>query len=596
LRVALYRVLLKLGVHPVQKIKSLTINGIFFNDPLNALLKPNSDIYLFHKLEKGYYPFSGDYVTFGDATPNWHKNYFNNSESKSKNLDWWKISDFDSNLGDIKTVWELSRFDWAVQLAITGFSGDKRAIYLLNSRLNDWIKENPYYQGANWKCGQEASIRVLHLILAALILDQSKNSSKALISLVEAHIKRIAPTILYAIAQNNNHGTSEAAALFIGGHFLVSNGLVEYENYELLGRNWLEDRATKLFFNDGCFSQYSVNYHRLALDTYSLCETYRKMFNLTPFSNPLQNKMKKAINWLEILTDSETGDVPNIGSNDGAQLFSMFNFEYRDYRKSVQWANLVFNERLIYSTTENQDKVFSQLGINVMSALKDNPLQDALLMGNESGFFIYRKKDLLLVFRRPIFKFRPSHSDALHVDFWLGGVNVLRDGGSYSYNKSKEKTIYYNGGLSHNSIQFDKRDQMPVLGRFLFGSWLKEIEFKYENPNDDFIISSAYIDYLNAYHKRKIVINKNSLSVIDHYSGGDEITQLKWRLSPNKFVFINSNNMNDEISIDLKKGVISGEYNLNHEFESRYYYKESTLPVISKDLKKSGTILTNIIW
>lgn len=595
-RVALYRVLLKIGVHPVQKIKSSQISGVFFSSPPKTLLTSNNHIYSLSKLENGYYPFSLDYISFSNGVPNWHKNYFNNTESNSKNLDWWKISDFDSNLGDIKTVWELSRFDWVVQLAITTVSGDKHSINLLNSRLNDWIKENPYYKGVNWKCGQEASIRVLHLILAALILDQSNNSSKPLISLIEAHIKRIAPTISYAIAQNNNHGTSEAAALFIGGHFLVSNGFIQYENHETIGRKWLEERVNKLFSNDGCFSQYSVNYHRLALDTYSLCETYRKFNNLPPFSNLLQNKIKKAIHWLEILTDPNSGDVPNIGSNDGAQLFNMFNNRYRDYRNSVQWANLVYNDRLVYSITESQVIIFNQLGVNVKSARKDGPIQEAILMGNEDGFFIYKLKDILLVFRRPIFKFRPSHSDAMHVDLWLGGVNVLRDGGSYSYNISNEKIRYYNGVSSHNSIQFDDRDQMPVLGRFLFGSWLKEVEFKYENSNKDFTISSAYLDHLKVYHKRELVINKNSLVVKDLYSGVYKTAELKWRLSPNKFEFIHSDNKSNEISIDIKKGVISGDYICSNEYESRYYYSESILPAISKKLEKSGIQLTHITW
>ncbi len=595
-RVALYRVLLKFNIHPVQKIKSEEINGEFFSPPPKEFLIPNSELYSYSILKNGYYPFSGNYMSFADFTPNWHKNYFNNLESKSKNLDWWKISDFDSNLGDIKTVWELSRFDWVVQLAISSVSGDGHSLNLLNLRLNDWIKENPYYKGVNWKCGQEASIRVLHLILAALILNQSNNSSKPLMSLIESHIKRIAPTISYAIAQNNNHGTSEAAALYLGGHFLVANGLVTYIKYESLGKSLLEDRASKLFSNDGCFSQYSVNYHRLALDTFTFCETYRKFNNLKPFSNKLNNKIKKAIHWLEILTDPITGDVPNLGANDGAQLFKMFNYGYRDFRQSVQWANLVFNNRLIYSITENQVRLFKHLKLNMESAEKDSPIQYAHIMGNYDGIFIYRKKDLLLLFRRPIFKFRPSHSDVLHIDFWLNRRNILRDGGSYSYNKSKYKSSYYNGVSSHNSIQFDNRDQMPILGRFLFGSWPKEIEFKYENFDDGFTISSAYTDHLNSYHKRELVLDKNSLVVKDDYSGVKNTSQLKWRFCPNKFEFIQSENSKDEIFIDIKKGKIFGEYNLNYEFESRYYYSESSLPVLTKELGTTGIIFTYINW
>lgn len=582
-RVALYRVLLKIGFHPVQKIKSNKIIGEFFSDHYKTLLKPYSDIYILDKLENGYYPFSGDYVSFVDNIPNWHKNYFNNHESYSKNLDWWKISDFDSNLGDIKTVWELSRFDWVVQLSIIAVSGDKNAIELLNLRLNDWIQENPYYKGINWKCGQEASIRLLHLIFASLILGQTNCSSKALISLIEAHIKRIYPTLSYAIAQNNNHGTSEAAALFIGGHFLVSNGLTKYKKHESTGRKWLEDRAIRLFSNDGCFSQYSVNYHRLALDTYSLCETYRKFYNLRAFSNLLQYKIKKATEWLEILTDPKTGDVPNIGANDGAHLLNMFNFGYRDYSKSVQWANLVFNNRLVYSLTENQHKVFEHLKIIVKSAQKACPIEDALVLGNEDGMFIYRKKNLLLVFRRPIFNFRPSHCDALHVDFWINGINLLRDGGSYSYSTTAKRSSYYSGIESHNSIQFDFRDQMPKLSRFLFGSWLKENCFFTDKTNNYLKITSGYEDYAGVKHKRSIILNESTLIISDDISGYKNSAKLRVRLFPSDWM-VDNTTFEDSIEIDFNSKLIKGNVFLQNCFESRFYLSETEVPIVLKEI------------
>ena len=506
IRVGLYRLMLKIGVHPVQKIDYQSLSGEFFNEP-EAILLPNSQgIPSIDQLEKGFTPFFGRFISFEGRIPNWHKNYYSNQESAFKNIDWWKIPDFDPLLGDIKTVWELSRFDWVVQLAIVATSGEHKAIDLLNIRLNSWLQENQPYKGVNWKCGQEASIRVMHLILAAIILNQLNSPSKLLIRLIEMHIKRILPTISYAIGQNNNHGTSEAAALFIGGHFLKIHGLIKYTISEVIGREWLEDRAKILFSKDGCFSQYSVNYHRLALDTYSFCECYRKKNDLELFSKKMYDKIKKATLWLEILTDTKNGDAPNIGANDGAKILSMFNSEYRDYRPSVQWANLVFNNRVIYDLTENQTSIYNQLGIKTQSAIKDFSVDEAQLMGDEDGFFIYRKKGVLLILKRPVFKFRPSHSDALHVDLWINGENVLRDGGSYSYNSTIEKSRYYYGVASHNSIQFDSRDQMPKVGRFLFGSWLKEIDFHYDSSEHSFMISAAYRDYLGSFHKRELFV------------------------------------------------------------------------------------------
>ena len=79
----------------------------------------------------------------------------------------------------------------------------------------------------------------MHLAVAALILDQVNTTSDALQNLLVLHLQRIAPTIGYAVAQDNNHGTSEAAALFIGGTWLQKYGHKE-KKWSELGRKWLE--------------------------------------------------------------------------------------------------------------------------------------------------------------------------------------------------------------------------------------------------------------------------------------------------------------------------------------------------------------------
>ena len=145
----------------------------------------------------------------------------------------------------------------------------------MNAWVADWSMHNPPFLGPNWKCGQEASIRVLHCAVGLIVLGQDARPEQGMIDLVVSHLRRIEATLSYALAQQNNHGTSEAAALFIGGSLLESyneNG----SRWMALGRQVLEERAGYLFEEDGSFSQYSVNYHRLALDTYSLVEAWRR--------------------------------------------------------------------------------------------------------------------------------------------------------------------------------------------------------------------------------------------------------------------------------------------------------------------------------
>src|SRR6185503_7196639 len=108
----------------------------------------------------------------------------------------------------------------------------------LNHWLSDWSVTNPPYHGPNWKCGQEASIRVMHLLVGAILLGQAHAPEPGLVALVAAHLQRIAPTMSYAIGQQNNHGTSEAAALFAGGDFLARAGDARGLRWSALGRHW----------------------------------------------------------------------------------------------------------------------------------------------------------------------------------------------------------------------------------------------------------------------------------------------------------------------------------------------------------------------
>ena len=52
----------------------------------------------------------------------------------------------------------------------------------------------------------------------------------------------------------------------------------------LFGRGWLENRAKKLIGKDGSFSQYSLNYHRMLLDTLSIAEVWRQRSETPSFS------------------------------------------------------------------------------------------------------------------------------------------------------------------------------------------------------------------------------------------------------------------------------------------------------------------------
>ena len=85
----------------------------------------------------------------------------------------------------------------------------------------DWAEHNSPQLGVNWKCGQEASLRVMAWCFALYVLADAKCSTPSrmagLAAMLGVHADRIAANIEYAYSQKNNHGISEAVGLWTIG-------------------------------------------------------------------------------------------------------------------------------------------------------------------------------------------------------------------------------------------------------------------------------------------------------------------------------------------------------------------------------------------
>jgi hypothetical protein len=584
-RVLYYRLGIKLGINPVKKIQSTIKQGVFFEAPerlTNAGLKANEQwqsqqCYFGWKLE--------DTVDI----PNWHKSVLTNVEVEQPNLDWWKIPDFSTDLGDIKGVWEASRFEWVLGFAQLAAQGESSALHKLNLWLSDWCLNNPPYKGVNWKCGQETSIRVMHVAMATIILHQYDKSSLVLTSFIKAHLKRIAPTINYAVAQDNNHGTSEATALFIGGSLLTLNGDADGTQFYKLGLKWLENRANCLIEADGSFSQYSTTYHRVMLDTYSMAEIWRRKLSLPEFSLQLTYKLKAATSWLYQFTQSTTGDVPNLGANDGARLLPLTANGYRDFRPSVQLAAILFHNKKAWVNDGDWNLPLQWFKIQLP---KDYLSEQTNFYYPVGGYFGLRSNEskAFMMMTYPKFRFRPSQCDALHIDFWFEGKNLLRDGGTFSYNAGEKYIQYYGGTESHNTVQFDQREQMPRLSRFLLGNWLKAYNITFNAEKNK--CGATYNDAFGATHKRNASLIDHTLKVEDTLTNVIHSAVLRWRLSPDNWNINGNSISNGKHTLTIKSDVEIKRFELTLGRESRYYYQETEIPVLEVEVSQACKIIT----
>ncbi len=585
--IVVYRASLKIGFIKKLTPASTPISGVFFKDSLQEtsanLTSVNTQIF-------GWFDYSKI------ETPVWDHSVFSDQSSDVQHQHWSDISDFNLNIGDIKTVWELSRFDWLFYFVIEYLkTSDKTKLDEINIWLADWSKNNPANLGINWKCGQEASIRVMHLCMVALILDQQKTLSPALITMLEQHLERISPTIIYAMAQDNNHGTSEAVALYIGGLLLENNSTHNNaRKWKNKGRYWIENRLKKLIMDDGTFSQYSVNYHRMMLDSICIAELFRAQFNEKNFSEKAIKKIKLATEWLAIFTNDQNGDAPVLGANDGAKLLPLTSTNYRDYRPSVQLATALFYNARHYEAFGTYDQVLDILKLNPQKFWGDKKQSKLFKSG---GYAFLKNKSVAVYFKLPKFKFRPSQCDVFHLDLWVGCDNILRDAGSYSYNCKKKWQDYFPSTMAHNVVQFDNKEQMLKLSRFLYGNWcdisvLSDIQVK----NGVTSLSAAYRIDDKIQHSRGIILAETELIVTDTLEGFSENAILRWRLKPDNYLIKNNAITSENLKISVIANMNMARIEIVKGYESRYYMQKSEIPVLEIEFKEDVVVTTKFCW
>lgn len=538
----------------------------------------------------GYISMFGKPPIFVGNPPDW------SSQCIEKKF-WAKIAYNQVEGVDVKEKWELSRFYWAPVLA-AAYSCTKNTVYLdvLNNWVKDWCEKNPYNHSINWVCGQEVAIRVINLLTASLIIGQSA-PSRLLLRFVQDHCSRVFATIGYSIAQDNNHGSSEAAALYIAGAWLKSTTELnskKNEKYHFVGKKWLENRSGRLIQADGSSVQFSTNYHRVIIDTYSLVEVWRRNLTLPLLSKDLYTSLSKATNWLFQVTQQENGFAPNFGANDGSNLLPIHGSSHMDYRPSIQLASVLFNNKCAYSGSGSWNIHAWLFEYKFPSGLLSPPSSQYFPMG---GYSLLRVKGIFVFFNIPVFRFRPSQSDALHLDLWVNGRNFLKDAGSYSYNAKYETSRYFGGVESHNTIQFDDRDQMPRLGRFLFAEWLKGDKISAITYDGTYYSSSAsYKDYLGAVHHRKIKLSNSSLIIVDSVDGFNKKSVLRWRLTSGSWVVDHENQQVfcNNFCITVTSTSVIKRFAIVEGEESLSYLEKKKVQVLEVEIHQPGSLMTHI--
>lgn len=435
----------------------------------------------------------------------WQLNPLTGREAE-KRKKWFGIPDFDPERGDVKAIWEISRFSYAYFL-LRAYMLTKDIKYYqgFSDQINWWVKENQYSYGANFKCGQECTLRMMNVLAvysgfkAYGLVDE--RDEKNVFKIVETGYKKVLSNFFYAHkCIKNDHTIAELCGMIIGAWCIEDKERVNKYFSELTKE--LEEQ----FSEDGMYLSYSFNYQRYVLQ---LIEYIIKISDVIDqkFDEKLNQRLYNAAMLLYQSQDN-CGKVPNYGANDGTLLFPVTVCGFRNYCPIINTISKLTKGKSHYLPGSYEEEYLWFSNKNEISAYE--PIERVSLSCMESGLYHYRNKKMYMMLNAHNYEKRPGHMDQLHFDLWVDGENVFCDTGTYSYaEKAAEKL---SGTEGHNTVKPAGTEQMKKIGKFLaYGvPKTKRIKCTEEEISVGLTCKTGY------YHCRNVKFYKNEIIIKDY--------------------------------------------------------------------------------
>ncbi len=508
-----------------------------------------------------------------------------------KNQHWTTVSDFSGEQGDIKFVWEKSRFLYVYPvIRYDRYSGEDQAHWVIPEILS-WIEANPINCGPNYKCSQEIALRVMNWIY---VLSYYRNSSV----LTEEIFQKLMHHIywqMHHVYQNinfsrkavrNNHTLTEALGLCLVGS--IFPGLPNAERWKLKGQYWFEEALEYQVFEDGSYLQYSMNYHRVVAQLLTWAIILGRL-NTISWNKIVYQKADKSLKFLLAHIQSN-GHLPNYGANDGALFFPVCTCEFRDYRPQLNALQVALTGKSIFDSPACREAL-DWLGID--DTEYDSDLNSpGVFQFNQGGYYGFRDINSYTFIRCGSHPFRPSQADNLHLDLWWKGENIMRDAGSFQYNTDPDLVRFFTGTSSHNTVMLNGLDQMEKGPRFIWLDWSEAVSAQVSETAEKFIFEGTIKAFkhlaADIHHRRKVIKYKDQPrwivddEIIHHNSF--EMTQI-WNPGPafDNFQIRATDQQGNDIEPIEKDGWFSNSY--GHKEKARQIRFNTTNKTIRTEIR-----------
>ncbi len=461
---------------------------------------------------------------------------------------------------DVKNCWELGRLQHFLQMAFAskGAKNKEELILEFKNQCLDFIASNPVGMGIQWACTMDVGIRVANLLLAydffneideTDILDDQFN--QMFINSIYQH-----GLFIYHHLEKKEGAAGNHYLFNLIGLLFVSNYLFESEEIEqwrILAEYELENEFYKQFLNDGGNFEGSTTYH---------CLSTEAMMYATVFM--LRNDKKLDQKYIDLLVKAKkfivdvmkpNGEMPQFGDNDSGRLFIFYqdqdnksnllssgsllagfsglfdgyNFDYFSHIKENQKLIIEqilrnkklkipeFKQELKYKelyqqpATCNLHQITTQ--IDFPSPINTNNIK--WYSYSDFGIDLFKSDEFYLAIstisnKKMHHSWGHVHNDKLSFELQVGGVDIVKDPGSYVYSSNPKARNEYRSTKAHHGIIVEGIEQNKLKHLFYLE---REVKCKLLELQDLSITLQA--NYYGVEHIRKFEIFEDKLIITD---------------------------------------------------------------------------------
>jgi Heparinase II/III-like protein/Heparinase II/III N-terminus len=455
----------------------------------------------------------------------------------------------ETQTGNIKQVWEISRLQHLTLLAAAWFlTRDEPYARRVADQLRSWWRENPFLSGVNWTSGIEIGVRLISMAWIRRLLDDWPGVA-GLFECDELAVRQIRWHQQYLAAfrsrgsSANNHVIAEAAGQLVAS--CAFPWFRQSDRWRRQSARLLERELDRNTFPSGIGRELATGYQCFNAEL-GLLAAVEAAATDRPLSQAAWQRLCATVDSAAALLDEQLRPPRQGDADEGCVLLL-------DAPAQGQWPSLLAVGDAIFGRLDWWPRIAPDAGSSIIGALAGRTRQISGRPTQRPWRFADAGTTLLRTTggQAPEIFCRcdggphgylsiaaHAHADALSVEVRYGGVDILADPGTYCYHGEPAWRSYFRSTIAHNTVELDGQSQSSDGGPFLWLRHANAQEIDVRDLGEVAEWTAEHDGYLSldpaARHRRTVRLDRvaRSLDIVDQIDGGGHDVHLAFHLGP----------------------------------------------------------------